>query len=235
MKQFLVIGFCVLSLGVVAQTKKNTMNKRPSVAVKKTTPKKVKITDEELAIEKAQVWFKEKYVETAFKDPYSYRVVSIKAVPQSHRESIDKLILKVQKRMEKSTLSQNDRTESTLASLKKAIKEGRENMEDLKYKTDTYSQKKYKIYAEYQVKLLKLAEQIETYLLDEKEYKNLLSHKAAMTEEQLNSFAHYDIHLDCYSKNDLGNEVLGRFVFPFTKDGVVVDDKTTLLMLEKVN
>ena len=56
-----------------------------------------------------------------------------------------------------------------------------------------------------------------------------------MSEELLNSFEYYNIHLDCYSKNDLGNEVLGRYVFPFTKDGAYVDDETTIRMLEKVN
>ena len=235
MKQLLAIALCTISLCVIAQTRKTPVNKRPNVTVKKTTPKKVTKTDEELAIEKAQEWFKTNYVETAFKDPYSYRVVGIKAVPLTHRESIDKLISKVKKRMDESKLSPEDRTESALADLKKEIRDGEVNMSLLKNKTDVYSRKKYNIYAEYQVKFLELAKRVETYLLDEKEYKSLLSSKAAMSEEQLNTFAYYDIHLDCYSKNELGNEVLGRFVFPFTKDGVVVDDKTTLLMLEKVN
>ena len=234
MRTFLLsILIAVIAIGAPAQTKKSTSKRKAKTA--QTVSKPVVKSDEEITLEKAQDWFREKYVEDNFKDPYSYRVVGIKAVPVTTGESVDKLIAKVKKNMDESSLHPDDCTEAALAEIKAEIAENERQMKLLKNKTDEYSRKKYNIYAEYNVKFLNLAERVEKYLLDKEEYESLLKSKAAMSEEVLNSFAYYDIHLDCYSKNDLGNEVLGRYVFPFTKDGPVVDDKMTLLLLEKVN
>ncbi|MBR3444639.1 MAG: hypothetical protein IKH14_02050 [Prevotella sp.] len=234
MRQFLFLLFILLSVCANAQSVKSSMQRNSVHSKKTTTTVRVK-TDEQIAIEQAQLWFKEKYVETTFKDPYSYRVVGIKATSVTQKESLDKLIFKVKKRMDECTIHPSERNEETLNLCLKEIKNSDEKMAELKNKTDEYSIEMYNILAKYRKKYIEAAEKIEKYLINEKEYNRLLSTKSVMDESQLNSFAYFEIHLDCYSKNDLGNEVLGRYVFPFTKDGVFVDDKTTLLLLEKIN
>ncbi len=234
MKRIILLSVIAV-FGLVTNSQTQKLLAKKSNKYTRNTTKKVVKTDEQVAIEKAQVWFKEKYVETHFKDPYSYRLVGIKADSVTKKITLDKLISKVKKRMDECTIHPSERTESFLAHCKEEIKKHDDEMAILKNKTDGLSVDLYNISAKYRKQWIDGAEEIEKYLLNKKEYNQLQETKSSMTEDQLNSFAYFEIHLDCYSKNDLGNEVLGRFVFPFTKDGVYVDDKTTLLLLEKIN
>ena len=233
-KLFFMLFLLAFSLNLSAQVAKPSVRNSNNRSKNSSTTVKVK-TDEQLAIEKSQLWFKEKYVESTFKDPYSYRLVGIKAVPITKRESLDKQIIKVKSRMDACKVHPSERTESFLAHCKEEIEKHDEEMAELRKKTDGLSVDLYNISAKYRQKWVDGAEEIEKYLINEKEYNQLLATRNIMTEDQLNSFAYFEIHLDCYSKNDFGNEVLGRFVFPFTKDGVFVDDETTLLLLKKIN
>lgn len=207
-----------------SQIKKNVTKK--AVAVKKTNVKETK-TDEQLAIEKAQLWFKEKYVETKFKDPYSYRVVGIKAVAVTNEDYIEKLVVKAKNNMASINLAPEERNKSALEACKKIIKECDERTS----LSSSLYERNQKIKKEAQL----IAKEIELYLESEEQLKTLIKKKEEMSLEQRCSIVFYDIHLDCYSKNELGNEVLGRFIFPFTKDGVFRDDATTLQMVEKIN
>ena len=230
MKNIFLLLALVIPIITLAQTKK-----KPIVRKTATTTKAIVKSDEEITIEKAQVWFKDNYVEANFKDPYSFRVVGIKAIATTHKESLNKMLAKIKKRMDACPVPEKDRTEESLKECKAEAEKCHIEMEVYKNSTTSTDRKRYSINAEYYKKFLKIAEAIELYLLDEKEYKRILSKKMSMDPDEWDKMAYYEIHLDCYSKNDLGNEVLGRFVFPFTKDGPVVDTKTTLSMLEKVN
>lgn len=226
MHKFFVIVMCIFALGVNAQTKNTIARKRPTTT--KNVIKQVK-TDEEVAIEKAQVWFKEKYVETMFKDPYSYRVVGIKADSITYGKFIDKRVNRIKKEMEKCDIPIDERTQATAERYKVMARECDESLRE------TLSSDLRERYQKLKNECLLSAKKIELYLLQKEELKRYVETKEQMSTEQLNIFCFYDIHLDCYSKNDLGNEILGRFVFPFTKDGVYKDETTTLQMVVKIN
>ena len=207
---------------------RRTPGKRPSSTVK-TTVTNEKKSDEQLAMEKAQVWFKDKYVETMFKDPYSYRVVGIRADSITYGEFLDKMAAIVKSKMEKCDIPAEERTQSIIERYKNVIKECEKSMEEI------ISSSLYDRYKNLKNKCELAIQKIELYLLQKEELNNIIETKRNTSTELLNEFYFYDIHLDCYSKNDLGNEVLGRFVFPFTKEGVYKDEETTFQMVEKVN
>lgn len=86
-----------------------------------------------------------------------------------------------------------------------------------------YHTKRKNAHLEYGIKFLDLAKRINLYLLAVEEKDKTISLINNLTEDQSNKLVFYDVRLDCYSKNSLGNEVLGRFSFPFTINGVLGD------------
>lgn len=200
-----------------------------------------------IIIYQAKKWFKEKVVDVSFKDPYSYRVVGVKAVPVTTSEWADRYIEETVQQINETGyghlmetgLKNFDIVEEHLNrkidGLKLKIKE--EEIEMSKYK-DSYEpieQKLYKLHSEVRNEYVKEKNNLLTFIRAEIHLNKLVQLKARMNENELSHIDSYDIHLDCYSKNSYGNEVLTRYVFPFTKDGPFRNEETTLRYLKIVN
>lgn len=218
MKKVVFLLIAIFSLhGVCYSQTKNAAKPIATVATK---------PESEIVKENAEKWFKEVYVDKYFKDPYSYRLMGLKAIPISTKEYLLKEIAIMQNDIDTCTVSEGERNKKThdecmdeYENSKLKIQEEQDFIDkgiDVEYHT-----KKQAIYKKFGVQYLELAKRIAIYLLavEEKEKTEALINN--LTEEQANQLAYYDIRLDCYSKNSLGNEVLGRFSFPFTVKGAL--------------
>lgn len=229
MKKILLLSFVLFfSSGCLNAQVKKAAVRNNSKTVSKQVVHKIK-TNEQIIIEKAQAWFKEKYVETTFKDPYSYRVVGVKAVSKTHKEWLDDEVIRTQKKMDDLGISPSDNPYLILAEINESIRKCEIEMDKNKNNQFYYKFKDIRDDCKRLARKAELYIDLGEYLKHVKEMQNDLS------TETLNSSIFYEIHLDCYSKNELGNEVLGRFLFPFTKDGAFKNDDTTLQMVEKIN
>ncbi|MFK5983107.1 MAG: hypothetical protein QM499_09345 [Flavobacteriaceae bacterium] len=199
---------------VVAQTQTNLKsNSRDSIKVK------------------AEEWFKQTYVESSFKDPYSYRLMGIKVIPLTYKQGFEKQLISVLNSMKECKIHPDERNQKSYEEYIALSEETTDlSKKEQKYidkgKNVEYHTKKKAKLIEYTVLTIKRAESIARYLLDVKEKERIEGMINILTEEQSTSIAYYDIRLDCYSKNDLGNEVLGRYSFPFTDKGPLYGDST---------
>lgn len=201
----------------MAQTKK---------VVSKSTTKSLlteKKSDEQIVMEKAEQWFKDIYVENRFKDPYSYRRVGLKALPVTLKESLVKDMEKAQNIIDTARIAKGSTQKDydvILTECNSVNKDIEKENSFIESGVDvTYHSKRKVIYVEALKDFAELARQIDMYLFAIKEKESLLAKINNLTEEEASVLIYYDIRLDCYSKNSLGNEVLGRFLFPFTKEG----------------
>lgn len=218
-KKILIVAILFLPLCgfVVAQTPTN-----------KTSSESAIVSDMKV---KAEVWFKQVYVETVFKDPYSYRLMGIKALPITLKQGLENQLSSVLDNIKKCTIHPSERNQKghdayiTMyeknAALAKKEQEYIDNGVDAEYHT-----KKKAIYVKYAELGAERAKSIALYLLDVSEKERIEGAINNLTEEQSNTIGYYDIRLDCYSKNSFGNEVLGRFSFPFTEKGPLYGDDT---------
>jgi 23S rRNA maturation mini-RNase III len=179
----------------------------------------------------AEHWFKEVYVESAFKDPYSYKLMGIKIIPVTTKQGLEKQLIQVVNSIENCIIQQNERNQngyeeymmiftknSELAKKEQEFIERGENV-------DYHVQKK-SIFIKYAEFAREQAESIAVYLEDLKEKERLEEILNRLSDSLATSIGYYDIRLDCYSKNSLGNEVLGRFSFPFTENGPLYGNDT---------
>lgn len=171
-------------------------------------------------------WFKQIYVESNFKDPYSYKLLKSEIYPVNNREFLESEI-----RQFDNIIYSSDTTKSyfsyqtKLKSYKNAI-----NDHHRKFKDQDTSSYRYK----YSLKnldreRLEVEEAKNRYtgaINNKKEAEELLMKSS---ESLLSSVSRYRIYLDCYSNNSYGNPVLGRYVFIFDKNGKA----TTPLQLNK--
>lgn len=187
----------------------------------------VKKTSEQAIIAaKAKKWFRDVYVASTFKDPYSYKLMKFEIFPVSYATE----------------------AESVRQKAKEEIKYAKEKLA----KIDTLSvDSKYQIHnAELKVLKLKIEESEKKYGLEiSKDPNNVLSkyndkymqlhndttglYEASeivrINSELLNSIynvngkkaMYYYIDIDCYGANSYGNKVLGRYFFKFNRDGLV--------------
>lgn len=179
----------------------------------------------------AEKWFRMQYVEPHFKDPYSYRLMGIKANPITIEEALKIQLSTVLKSIDKCRTHPDERNQEAHDLYMKRYEENKNSIKKEQEYIDSnvdaeYHTKKKAIYVKHAKVYLKRAESIALYLLDEKEKNRLENDINNLTPEKSSSLAYYDIRLDCYSKNSLGNEVLGRYSFPFTENGPLYGDKT---------
>lgn len=174
----------------------------------------------------AEKWFKDVYVEQFFKDPYSYRLMGLKAIPVSFKERLIKDLANVQNDMDTCTVSEIERNQKAHDDCMEEYEDCKTNaakeQEYINNGVETeYHTKRKAIFVNAGNKYLELAKRIKLYLLAAEEKERIVSLINNLSEEEANKLAYYDIRLDCYSKNSLGNEVLGRFSFPFTESGIL--------------
>lgn len=186
--------------------------------------------DVEIIKENAEKWFKEVYVEQFFKDPYSYRLMGLKAIPVSYKELLIKDLANIQNDIDTCTVSKNERNQSAHDYCMKQYEECKIGATKEQEYIDKgveveYHTKRKAIFVQYGNSFLELAKRIKLYLLAVEEKERITSLINNLTDEEANKLVCYDIRLDCYSKNSLGNEVLGRFSFLFTENGLFGGEK----------
>ena len=179
-------------------------------------------------------------MEQYFNDPYSYRLMGIKAIPISFKKMLEKNLETVQKDISNCDLAVSDRNKAAYDDCMRRYEEHKKEAEiEQEYinrgKDVEYHKKRKSILIEYGAKYLEIAKKIELYLLAVEEKWKIIPVLKELSEEEANKLAYYDIRLDCYSKNSLGNEVLGRFSFPFTEDGIFggKNDVSKVIQLNK--
>lgn len=194
-------------------------------AQKKSNVKTIGIKPEsEIVKEKAEKWFKEIYVEKFFKDPYSYRLMGLKVIPVSMKEYLNKELTIVQNDIDTCSVGETDRNKESYDQCMIKHEESKQSAKKEQELVDkgietTYHTKRGAIFEHAAERYLELAKNIALYLLAIEEKSKIEGQLKNLTEESGNKLAFYDIRLDCYSKNSLGNEVLGRYSFPFSKEG----------------
>lgn len=209
MKKFILL-FAIMLLPVVSiNAQKKVVRKSNNTSVKKSTtkaiaPKTVEEsllrTEEDIVKEAAEKWFKEVYVEKMFKDPYSYRLMGIKIRPVTYKEGMLELRKEAQAKLDAANKEYKD-----------AYYEFKRFNSSSQYELD-------KAYAKAK-KIMELNDKMAK--MQEEQIKKIDSDIYNASEKELDTKIHYQINLDCYSKNSLGNEVLGRYTFPFAVDGPV--------------
>lgn len=180
--------------------------------------------ESEIVKEKAEKWFREVYAERFFKDPYSYRLMGLKAIPVTLREQTNQQLAEIQIEIDTCTVAEVDRNQETYDECVRRYNDYKQKMDIEQEAIDKgiipkYHTQRKAIFAKAANQYKELSRRIALYLLGVEYKDKMLKILSRYTDEDFNSIVHYDIRLDCYSKNSLGNEVLGRYSFPFTIDG----------------
>lgn len=227
MRKIIFLFIAIFSLHGVgySQTGKTIKPTTKSVAGKSAITK----PESEIVKENAEKWFKDVYVEKFFKDPYSYRLMGLKAIPVTIKEAFLRELSNIQYNIDTCTIAKADRTQESYDECMRLYEQNLKDIEKEKEKINQggnaeYCNKRIAIYQKYGNEILSIAKGIKLYLFDIGEKEKLENTISQLTEEQSNMLAYYDVRLDCYSKNSLGNDVLGRFSFPFTIKGVLGDN-----------
>ncbi|WP_321437304.1 hypothetical protein [uncultured Bacteroides sp.] len=202
-----------------------TQKKKPQLHKASTTIK----SEREIVKTNAGNWFKEFYVENLFKDPYSYKLLKITATSKNIKEALSDSLVELDNRIKNSRCSSTMNLDASRAECQKEYDKTKieiaNESEKLKNSTDgndaKYIQKRINIEIKYATDMLGFLKEIDLYNLDVKQKESIEANLKSFTSDQLNQIAYFEIRIDCYSKNSLGNEILGRFVFPFTKNGPI--------------
>lgn len=177
---------------------------------KKPTPKPTEI---QIMKSNALKWFKDVYVESTFKDPYSYKLLKADIYPQTNKEAVEKIISDLDLFFYKV-----DTTEIFSDYSKKKL-EYKNVLSRLKSYPDTYKQSDVdRVKKELDLTIFNHENKVEEI----KKAKDLLKNMDTVMASKVH---HYTIYVDCYSNNSYGNQVLGRFVFSYGKDGVVEEPR----------
>lgn len=227
----IIILLSIFMMSANSQAKKN-------IKSSKANTEKIQLDEIKANAEK---WFKDVYVESFFKDPYSYKLLKSMVTSISKKESLIKDISMVQNRIDTCSLAMEDRNTEAYDICIKELERGKAEYEKemtlLKSATSAFERETHegraKIHQKYNTFYLTTAKMIQLYLLDIKEREVLTLLLSNLDSVESEKLAYYEIRIDCYSKNSIGNEVLGRFSFPFTINGPMGDnngiDKVSLL------
>jgi hypothetical protein len=224
-----------LPLFTYAQTKKPT--------VKATTKTTTTVNPEEKVKINAEKWFKEFYVENNFNDPYSYKLLKLTSEKFTKQQDLTDSIAYLTAEIEKCKLSESDRNPKTRQQYQdgydKTALEKKKTEEWLKTEKDAIQieglKKRMALIEKYALIYLDGMKEYDLYVLNSDEKKRIQEKLSSISPEQATELAYYRIKIDCYSKNSLGNEVLGRFQFPFTEKGPIGtgDGTSTVIQLNK--
>jgi|GEM_PF-3601719 len=211
MKIFTLITLIALSSSAMAQQKKTavkTYTKTVTVTVPVQTPP-APLADTTIAREQAETYFKKTFVEVYFKDPYSYKLLKCEAKPVTFNEAYTDSL--------KTSSEQFVYTDTTKESGKYQIsKKGYEiyhaknlAQEKKKKKSEMY-QSELHLTGMYKADMDSSAMLFNKWKADRVRYKSTLD---GFTEERKLQVAYYRIYLDCYAKNSVGAQILGRYSF----------------------
>jgi hypothetical protein len=221
MKNLILASFVLSCLLVNGQTIKK--------AKQQVTLTKTIVSEEEVVKLKAEEWFKNVYVESVFKDPYSYKLLKTIVTSKTIKESISDSIAIISQSIDTCTLSYKDKGDEGRKEWQDFYDETKKKLdkdtETLNLQTDSreieYYTQRCAIYRKYAIQALETLKRIDLYHLDNREKQNLQNRLSNLTIEQENQIAFYEIRIDCYSNNSFGNQILGRFSFPFTNNGPI--------------
>lgn len=220
MKKLLIILLALLGLTVNAQTKKSVS--------KPTTLSKVILSEEDIVKSKAEDWFKTIYVESVFKDPYSYKLLKTIVIPKTKKEGLTDSLTKLQYTIDTTKLTPKDISDR--AEYQSMYDKGKADLDKYSKLLETekdpkqieYYQKRNAINQKYALLCLSTLRQIDIYNVKVKQKEILEKIINTLTPEEANKLSYYEIRIDCYSNNSLGNQVLGRFSFPLNRNGTAI-------------
>ncbi len=234
MKNSILLSLLLLPFFTYAQTKKP--------AVKVTTKTATIINPEEKVKINAEKWFKEFYVEKNFKDPYSYKLLKLTSEKTNKEQDLTDSISYLTAEIEKCRVAEDERNptyrQAYQMSFDRVLLEIKKD-EDLKNEKGAggteFLNKRIAIKKKYALIYLDKMKEYDLYVLNSDEKKRVQEKLSSISPQQANELAYYRIKIDCYSKNSLGNEVLGRFQFPFTEKGPIGtgDGTSTVIQLNK--
>lgn len=235
MKKSILLGLLFLPFLTFGQTKKAT-----GVVKTKTT---TITTPEEKVKKNAEKWFKEIYVEKNFKDPYSYKLLKLTSEKFSKEQDLNDSISYLTAEIEKCKLPERERTPEGRQAYKSIfdkasleIKKDENALNNAKEANEIeYLNKRIAISKKHALACLDRMKEYDLYVLNLDEKKRVQEKLSSLSPQQAAELSYYRIKIDCYSKNSLGNEVLGKFQFPFTERGTIGtgDGTSTVTQLNK--
>lgn len=185
--------------------------------------KSIKVSEKEVLKQKTLKWFKEIYVKTRFKDPYSYKLMNCVISPVTLKQKLDE---NERDLMYASIGKDTIEYYSDYQISKREVLKYKNNYEKALSKGDSSSiliNKKI-----YDYELYKFNEFIQKINNIEKLNKEILEIKANASEKELNTIMEYKVYIDAYGKNSIGNLVLGKYYYTINKQGVTVSEVGTL-------
>lgn len=160
---------------------------------------------------KAKEWFKDVYVQTYFKDPYSYKLMKIVLSPITFDQKYQSLLESNERELNVADTSKssspyqiNKRTYKALTS----------------YPRDTMDY----ILIQYRDKI---STSLSNYLSLKESSMTLRKTYEAMTAKVKNSVYEYTAYIECYGRNGYGGIVLNKYTFTIDSYGICTNVKST--------
>ena len=189
-------------------------------------------SDSEIKIqENAEIWFKDVYVEEIFNDPYSYKHLKTITTPKTIEDFLNKKLSDINNQLDndksgygyemvnpetrQSSEDFYNQSLSEIAALTKSIEI------DPDATKSKYNNKRIDVYKKYGKEALDLMERIDIHNLNVEQRNFTLDQLKNLSIDEKKEIAYYEVRIDCYYKNKMGNEILGRFSFPFNVNGLV--------------
>lgn len=171
--------------------------------------KPVKLTELQKVKKEGLDYFKNVYVESNFKDPYSYKLLKCDVYPITFKEHIEELLKSVDDKIKSSDTTRPFSEYQT----KKA--EYLRNVSRVKNYPDIYKQSDIdRAKKDWDNCISEYNDAIDT----KKKGEQMLT---ALSASEANKIHHYSFYIDCYSNNSYGNPVLGKFAFDYGTTGLV--------------
>lgn len=172
---------------------------------------------------KTSKWFKDVYVESNFKDPYSYKLMKCVLYPLTLSEWADESKRELMYRLVGKDTS--DRF-GEYQNSKKKVEQKRIRYEEVINSSDTTEIKYRK--ADYNFEMY-LANKILKEYTDIKNIENEIETLLKESDDKaLNAISYYKVYIDAYGKNSIGNSVLGKYYYMIDKNGVTQGEVKTM-------
>lgn len=157
---------------------------------------------------KAKTWFKDVYVETNFKDHYSYKLMKIELYPVTWNKKGESILISAKEAMD------NADTSKSYSPYKRSL--SAYVMDIMAYGKDTNS------YILTQAKQT-VDDDLKEYLSLKKSYEVLQENIHTMNPKLKNSICEYAVYLECYGRNGYGNLILNKYSFTINIKGECFD------------
>jgi hypothetical protein len=211
MKQILMVAISLIaSVSSFSQVKKTTPISKVAV---KTPPTELQVNSV------ASTWFKKNYVESNFKDPYSFKLLKVKSFPVTEYQHAEDDYKSANEKVSKRDSFMYKYASENLA---KALKDSAERFE--KRETTYKSLYKWSL-NDIQRNKQTISEINERWRKEENESDSLKKVFESLPIVSKKNIVYYLVSIDCYANNSYGNPILGVYVFKFfyeTKNGYSV-------------